>query len=44
MVLFMSALSFLTRLPACILGAVATGCYSLPGQKPAARPRLPYFY
>lgn len=44
MVLVMSALSFLTRLPACVLGAVATGCYGLSGQKPAARPGLPYFY
>ena len=44
MVLVMSALSFLTLLPACILGAVAMGCYGLSGQKPVARPGLPYFY
>lgn len=31
MVLIMSAFSFLTLLPACVLGAVATGCYGLSG-------------
>lgn len=44
MVLVMSALSFLTLLPACVLGALATGCYGLSGQKLVARPGLPYFY
>ena len=38
MVLVMSALSFLTRLPASVLGALAMGCYGLSGRKPAARP------
>ena len=44
MMLVMSACSFLTLLPTCVLGALATGCYGLSGQKPAARPGLPYFY